>query len=157
MKLKLLVIFNILYLISSMQMNLTISSKLNALLEKRRRMKNLSSTENKTMSKENGNHNDINQPIENITVPEITQSSEPVQPIQKISNQKSDNVKTLEFSEENLKKIEDVNIPDLPYYFQGWIKYSHYMENEKAKEFFKNVYYSSTKKSEDKDEVNIKS
>jgi hypothetical protein len=157
MKLKLLVIVNLLYLISTMQMNLTISSKLSALLEKRRRIKNSSNTENKTLKNKQGGENEINQSTENTTLTSITQSPQPEVPIQEDTNQTNDKVKTLEFSEENLKNKDEVEVPDLPYYFEGWIKYSHYMENEKAKEFFKNMYYSNTKKSNDKDEVNIKS
>ena len=148
-------------------MNLTMSSKLSALLEKRRKIKNSSTNETKIKFKqgdqtgddvknptpENNTSIPVNKSDKTTTIPDIVPSEVT---LPKNSENFNNNIKTSEISSENLIRNEELDLPDLPQYFRGWIKYSHYMENEKAKEFFKNIYFSSTKKSNDVDEVNMK-
>lgn len=64
----------------------------------------------------------------------------------------------------NLNTTNNKDIPDLPFYFEGWVKYLHFNEGDKtsAKSFWKNTAYEEqTKKGvsgqqlAEKDNVNI--
>jgi hypothetical protein len=48
------------------------------------------------------------------------------------------------------------DVPDVPIYFQGWVKYFKYLDStttDRPKTFFKNTSFGGQIKKEDKDEV----
>jgi hypothetical protein len=58
----------------------------------------------------------------------------------------------------NLQLSSKDDLPDLPIYFQGWVKYFKYMDQQtvdRPKTFFKNTQYSTQTPTTEKDEVRI--
>lgn len=50
---------------------------------------------------------------------------------------------------EQFQNLTKDDLPDVPIYFEGWIKYFHYRKNEeyKKKQFFKNLLFNTQVKS----------
>ena len=74
---------------------------------------------------------------------------------QKFNEKKIDDTSKPNEQSEESPTVPSADLPDLPVYFKGWIKYLHYTENgkRKAKAFYKNPEFEEQSKRLSPDEI----